>query len=552
MNSNPPAIKQNTIDKIITAIAPRWGAQRLQSRMTMALANQFYGSYGGYEGASTTRRETNTWTPFASDADSSIVPDLVALRARSRDAARNLPLAGGAINTTVTSVVGGGLSLHAQVDATFLGMTEDEADLWQRDVEREWYLWADSQECDLARTLNFNGITELAFRSTLENGDVFALLPRKVRSGSPYSLKIQLVEADRVSNPNFGLNTTKLVAGVQKDDDGSPVGYHVQRQHPGNVIAFNAGQFQWDFYPAFGAKTGNRNVIHLFRSLRIGQSRGVPYLAPVIEPLKMLGRYKQAELMAAVVSAMFTVFIKTEGAQGLGNLPFAPGANNSVVKYGQDNAANPQTQDVKLGNGMIVELNKGESVEIADPKRPNTAFENFVQAFCRQIGVQLELPYEVLIKHFTASYSASRAALLEAWKFFNGRRQWLADNFCQVIYEIFLAEAVALGRINAPGFFNDPLIKKAYCGAMWIGPPKGQIDELKEIEAAEKRIEVGVSTIAQETISFNGGDFDRNTAQRKREMTKRKAAGLVIGVDPLAKAATKPKENPDQSDMEAV
>ena len=43
---------------------------------------------------------------------------------------------------------------------------------------------------------------------------------------------------------------------------------------------------------------------------RIGQRRGVPFLAQVIEALKQLGRYTDAELVAAVVSGMFTVFIR--------------------------------------------------------------------------------------------------------------------------------------------------------------------------------------------------------------------------------------------------
>ena len=64
---------------------------------------------------------------------------------------------------------------------------------------------------------------------------------------------------------------------------------------------------------AFGPNSGERQVLHLFKRLRIDMTRGVPYLAPVIEPLKMLDRYAEAELMAAVVSSFFTVFVKSEG-----------------------------------------------------------------------------------------------------------------------------------------------------------------------------------------------------------------------------------------------
>src|SRR6185369_8039559 len=160
--------------------------------------------------------------------------------------------------------------------------------------------------------------------------------------------------------------------------------------------------------------------------------------------------------------------------------------------------------DIRLGSGNIVDLGPGEEVEFADPKSPNSNFDPFFLAIVRQIGVGLEIPFEILIKHYTASYSAARAAMLDAWKFFLSRRTWLADNFCQPIYEVWLAEAVALGRIHAPGFFADALIRKAYCGSLWNGPGRGMINEKEESLAMEKRIELGVTTAEEETQAYNG------------------------------------------------
>jgi capsid protein len=95
----------------------------------------------------------------------------------------------------------------------------------------------------------------------------------------------------------------------------------------------------------------------------------------------------------------------------------------------------------------------------------------------------------------------------------------MAKEFCQPIYEEWLAEAVATGRIHAPGFFSDPVIRRAWSQAEWNGPAPGQIDPLKEVQAAGKRIELGLSTRERETIELTGGDFDRNIKQLKREQT---------------------------------
>lgn len=494
-----------------------------------------------YQGASTSRRETNTWNPSIADADSATVPDLARLRSRSRDAVRNQPLAGGAIATTVTNVVGSGLTLRSTIDANYLGMSPEQAEEWQNNTEREFELWADSENCSLNRTLNFYDTTELAFRSTLENGDCFTNLPRKPVAGSPYDLRLQLIEADRVCNPSFSFDSPNMVAGVEKDDGGAPLAYHVLKQHPGNWLYVTGQSWNWDRLLAYNGKTGLRNVLHLYKSLRIGQTRGVPMLAPVIEPLKMLGRYQEHVLMAAAVAALFSVFVKTQSAGGLGNM--LPSIGSPVVS-----SATPQAtvNDIKLGSGNIVDLNPGEEVEFADPKVPNSNFDPFFLAIVRQIGVGLEIPFEILIKHYTASYSAARAAMLDAWKFFSNRRKWLANNFCQPIYEIWLADAVALGRISAPGFFADPMVRKAYCGAQWNGPGRGMINEKDEVAAAEKRIALGMTTADEETAAYNGTDWDAKQPRRIKERRMREEAGL-----PLPGASVR-EATADQSVQEPV
>lgn len=103
----------------------------------------------------------------------------------------------------------------------------------------------------------------------------------------------------------------------------------------------------------------------------------------------------------------------------------------------------------------------------------------------------------------------------------------MANDFCQPIYEEFLAEAVAKGRIHAPGFFSDPLVKKAYCTAEWNGPSQGQIDPLKEVNAAAKRVEEGFSTRTRETVELGNGDFFRNNRLRVVEEKLRRDGGLI-------------------------
>lgn len=527
-------VKQNWIDKAISYLDPVTGARRMHARMNLAVS-------GAWNGASKSRRGMKGRTPTSGDANDENNPDLDALRDNSRDLVRNTPLATGAVNTVCTNVVGPGLKLFPQIDREFLNMTEAEADEWERKTKREFNCWAESKKSDTRDTLAFPDMQELAFRSALEGGDVFCNMPMITRARWPYRLTLQLIEADRVNNPDSKQDTETLSAGVEKNARGAPVAYQVSSFHPGNVRTPGQSR-KWTRVPVF-SRSGRRNIIHLFKTLRPGQSRGVPYLAPVIEPLRQLGRYTDAELMAAVVSGMFTVFITTPEGE----------ANLNPMEPTGETGGKTTDDDYKLGNGAMIGLAPGDKIETANPGRPNTGFDQFVLAISRQVGVALELPFEILVKHFTASYSAARGALLEAWKFFKARRLWLARNFCDPVYEAWMEDAVSSGRIAAPGFFDDPIIRRAYLKAMWIGPAKGQIDEKKEIDAAKGRLGSNLTTHEQETIELNGGDFETNAKQLGKEQRLIKEAGIISASTPAPVGVSTedpPPGNMDKSDKE--
>jgi len=504
----PPAIEPNAIDKLVTWLSPERGLARYRSRVMLAMS-------GGYTGGRRDRRQTSGWSTATGSADSDILPDLPLMRERSRALVSNAPLATGAVNTVVTNVVGTGLKLQARVDrdalAGVLGTTDEEFDAWERAAEREFRTWAESTDCDVTRTQNFAGIQELAMRSVLMSGDT--LVARRFPDrGQRIATALQVIEGDRLANAAGTRDTPEMAGGVKRDSYGAPVAYRILRQHPGDAPA---NLSEADEIAAFGP-SGLRQVYHLFHKTRPGQTRGVPYLAPVIESLKQLDQYREAEMMAAVIGAMFTVFIKTEDGEGLA--PMQPTAETGGAA---------SDKDFKLSPGAMLNLLPNESVEFANPGRPNVAFDPFTQAILRQIGVALELPFEILIKHFTASYSAAQAALVEAWKFFRARRAWLASGLCQPVYEAVIYEAVARGHLAAPGFMGDPFIRAAYLGAQWVGPPRGQINQQVEVKAARDRVEGGFSTLAFETAEMTGEDWERNHAQSVKEHRARVEGGLI-------------------------
>ena len=525
--------KPSLIDRAIAAVAPVHACKRAIARKRLSALNSGYGNYG----ANRTKKSLIGWMYHGGSAKEDIEDNIDTLRQRSRDAYMGVPIATASLKTLRTNVVAGGLIPAPQIDADFLKLADEQVQELQAQIVREFGLWADTPTCDADRIDNFYSLQQLAYLSYLMNGDAIVLLPMKQQKGQPYSLRVRLLEADRVCSPELydrlvpcevqGYKVQSIVQGVETDADGMMIAYWICNRHPlSNDATAQPGGIQWERVEAYGGKTGRRNVLHIMTRERAGQRRGVPLLAPVLEALKQLGRYTEAEIEAALVSALFTAFIKSD-------LPSDEKPLGEVIPQEQliDEA---DQRSIEMGNGAVVGLAPGESVQFADPKHPTTGYDAFTDALVKQIGAALEIPPEVLYKQFIASYSAARGALNEFWRSCGMMRDWFIEDFCQPIYEEWFTEAVARGRIHAPGFFADPAIRKAYTGCVWNGPARTNLNPVQEVEAAEKRVENCFSTAQEETAQMTGGDFARNVRQRLIEARLKRDVDEIVHPQPVA------------------
>lgn len=488
-------------------------------------------------GASHTRRALKGFNAHSGSPNEDINWNNYTLRQRGRMLYMSSPLATSAINTNRTKAVGIGLTLKPAIDRETLGLSPEAAKEWQRHTEAEFRLWASRKDaCDATGMNNFDAMQQLALVSWLMSGDVFPLIKRRPPDRiRPYSLRIHLVEADRVRTPmEYGATTypnitngknpnteNRIFDGVEVDASGMVVAYFVHSTYPWEATM---AEDKWVRVEAYGKKTGLPNILHVMSSERCDQYRGVTYLAQVMEPLLQLRRYTDSALMMALVQSFFTAWIITKSNPD--TIPFnetgdgvvgIPGSNPSEVPRGEN--------EYGMGAGTINVVPEGEDVRFGNPTMPVASFDTFVKTFCKLVGAGLGIPYDVLVKEYNSSYSAARAALLDAWEEFRMRRKWFVDDFCQPTYEIWLSEAVARGRIIAPGFFDDPLIRAAWCSAQWIGPVQGSLDPLKEATAAVLKIQHGLKTHEQATMEDSGGDWDTNVEQLSAENEKLRAAG---------------------------
>jgi len=511
------------IDRVIAWVSPGAGLRRLRARTAMAVAS-------GYLGARRNRTATQEWSTLASSADADTLPDLDVLRARSRDLVRNDPLAQSAVSTKAVNVIGTGHVLRPEIDARRLGLSEAVAERWEEDALDIWTEWAASRDCDVTRAQTFSEMEDLVYRSRLLSGDVFVIRRFRRRPGRLLGSCLQVVEADRVSNPARAMDKPGLSGGVEMDADGAPLAYHIADRHDFDVAG--AGPVTWRRIPAYGSD-GRPLVLHVHGPRwRPDMTRYAPMLAPVIESLKQRSRYSEAELMAAVVSACFAIGLKS-----------SDGDLSSGLK-GASSAA-PANQEIRLTEpGQIFDLQPDEEIQSFSPGRPNAQFGPFIDVLAREVGAGIDLPHELLLKSFQASYSASRAAIEMAWQSFRTDRAHHVAQFCAPVYEDVISEAVAAGLLKAPGLFSDPLARRAWLGAVWTGPARPTIDPVKDATADEKYHALGVTSLTRITAERFGTDW---RVVRRRIERERAAAGAA---GPAPGAAVEPAAPPVDDDRD--
>lgn len=533
------------LEQALTRVAPGWAAARAKDRAQAAVMGRMVelvkSGQGGLSalaegggGAGEVNSVSRYWSPGLRDARGDQLPQLGMRRGQSRELASSNAIAAGAIRTNIERGVGTGLALVSQPNARVLGWSAQRVQEWKAHTQAEFSLWADSTACDWDDELNFYQKQAMTLEAALVSGDCFTLMPDAPRSRMrPYALRLQTLEADRVGNPLGQMDTPTVAGGVKLRSEGGGISaFYLYDRHPGGLLG-SGKPYAGRWVDRVGA-SGRLRMLQHYQKRRPGQLRGMPYLAPVVECIKQIGRWTEGEIMAAVLSAYFTVFIET------------PGASPAPVFQGDQAASGAPGQEIGLGKGAVVGLGPGEKPHFANPGRPNPNFEPFFLAILKQIGMALGLPYELLLKQFNSSYSASKAALLDAAVYFKNLRYWLAMSFCQPIYETWLAEAVMLGRVDAPGFFADPLLRWAYTRAAWLGDSMGSINPKDEVQAFVSAVDARLMTRERAEWELFGTDWNESFDQKAAEQSRLRDAGMLPV--PKAGAAAPVDEAPKEEE----
>lgn len=482
--------------------------QTLDARGIAPSAGMGYGIPPGVGGRTAHRAANRTesnlkdWTPALQSADAELSSEKDAITARQRDLIRSNGFAAGARRTEVDSVLGSrGLRLSARPDWKALGKTKAWADQWSATMHSLWRSWAeDPLECDVSGVLDMADQATVHYLGAWGNGDSFALAhwrdPSEARySNRKWALCFQGIEADRVVNPQRGMDTSTLRGGIEIDEFGAPQAYNIAKIHPGDnaagmyLSASSYGLVETDRIPAY-TDWGRRRVVHIIERSRFGQTRAAGVLTPVLAQFKNIDTVMDASLKKSILNNLLALIITTPVEDIRDwfppSLSAADGTQDDL--YTKLSTASPPA----LKSGSTLRLRPGETAQAFNPAGSDAQLDPFVNIFIREIAAACGSTYELLTKDFTKSnYSSIRAALVESWRYFSGKRYWLATAWHQHAYEMLAEEAAHRGLIDASDFYAN---KHAYCRAEWLGAARGLIDPVRELSAAALKIESMLGT----------------------------------------------------------
>lgn len=504
---------------------------------------------GGLEGAERTSREMALWRPSLGSPDQAISMGKQLADARGRDTVLNDGYAMGAMQYHKDSIVGAHFRLNSTPDWEVLrdiynpqnASPEDWqtwAEAFQLRVERRFNLTAESNNhwLDASRRMTLTEMVRVEVGSFVYTGEVLATAEWVRQAGRPYKTALQLVNPDRLSNPDYREDNATLTRGIEMGFYGEHKRYWIQGAHPSEFS--DPDTLKWVPVPA-EKPWGRKQVIYINEPVMIEQTRGVAAMVSALKQTNMRKQFSEVTLQNAVINASYAASVESE-------LPNADVI--AAMGGGQDNALEGYLKtymsmlaeymgganNIRIDGAMIPQFFPGTKLNTRPLGTPGGVGHNdYESSLLRYLAAALGTSYSALSKDYSkVSYSGLKGELSETQRFLGARKKGVADKLAAYGYELWLEEEIGGDYgLLPPGWTRDdyyrPLAKEAFSKCKWIGTGRGQIDELAETQAAILRINAGISTREEETAKL-GNDFREVLAQLEREKKLIEKHGLVL------------------------
>ena len=465
-------------------------------------------------------RLSSDWPFRILTADAALRTSLRLVRARSRDLERNDNV-GKAFGKAVTRNVLGSDGIGLQMKVKNPDGSPDK--VANRIIEEGWDRFGSEKLCDVSRKLSWKQLEKMALLRCIYDGETLAEAVGDSQD-NPFRIAYRIHESDLLDeNYNTDNGATRIIMSVEVDSNNRPVRYWLLNRHPGEDYATRTKD---------GAKRVSiaaESVVHLAQFDRPTQTRGVPWLSAGMVDVRMLNGYKEAELVAARVSASKAGFITKDYPDG--------------PQYPEDSDGNLQ---IEVSPGVIEELPMGANFTPYDPTHPNQAFGDFIKAVTRSIASGLGISYSTISGDLeSVNYSSIRAGVLEEREEWKQIQSWMITDFHRPLFRKWLESALRFGALgNLPYSKLDKfLYADTWCGRRWPW-----VDPEKDIRAALMAVDGGLRSRRRIVAESDAGDFEDVLEEIRQDNEMAKESGVqLIGANGPALTIGIPNQDPNQT-----
>lgn len=440
---------------------------------------------GFYEGGKRTGTNQDFWNAN-SDFENTASPDRDTMRARARWLHENNAIMANIDATIVRNSVGNGFTFQSKCGKENI----------DKQIETLWNAWVQPKNCDVTGRQHFGGIQQLILSQRMCDGEIVIKKHLSKNKNNPF--QIQLIEADRFDTSYAVRSDENRVDGIEVDSLGSPQQY-----------VFRNGLMSSVKVPA-------NEVIHYFKmGNRSSQYRGLSEYKQSIVDLRNFAGYQTSTLKSARARASVAYAIETNNVQG---------HMAQMLKSGSSQDPDP-IYDI---NGVMVHyLNQGEKLHQYDPAVKGTEYGEFVRACVRLIAVARQVSYELAFRDYSqVNFSSARASFIQDHKRFSNEQWHMVTYVLNPLFESWLDANVMAGNIKGLGVSAYFINKSDFCQPRWVAPAREWVDPLKDINAIQKEIDMGITTIS-EVAAARGKDFEEVVAARVKENEMLKKAGIL-------------------------
>lgn len=488
----------------------------LLQRMLASTGRWLLGQGGGRPGASYYRgaytgRLTDDFMPTAQAMDRLLKADLGLLRERSRQFAEDNPHAKGFLRDLRINVIGvedGGIPLQARV-------TLPDGKRMARDInariEAAWKRWGMPETASANGQDSWADLQNLYLTMLAVDGEV--LWRERPGADNPFGFEVEFLDCallDEKLNRPRGVGQNEIRLGVELNERGRPVAYWVWTAYPGEGrvrerVRLPAGE-----------------VHHDFIRWRVGQTRGVPWFAPVLFDWKMLDGYTEAAVVKARAEANSGGFFTATGEDAQMWADKGPGsATDPSAAAGQEDRIVLESEP-----GLYRQLPPGLSFQPIEPTSPNSNQPAFQKVMLQWIARGLGPSYTSLSGDFeNTNYSSGRMGLLPERDFYRSLARWVTMRFHRPVKARWMLMSTLTGALELP-----TADVAAYSADRWLYRGWPWIDPLNDMQAAGLEVQMGLNSL-QRLCAERGRDFEEILQERAEELRLAEEYGVPLGED---------------------